>query len=165
MPRSTAHHLFVAPQPARRAFLRWSGVAAAAALFAPLLARNASADPPATQAAMQKILGARTAKPGRITLDLPLVAENGNAVALGVSVDSKMTEAEHVTGIHVFADNNPAPEVASYALSPANGKAAIATRIRLARSQNVIVLAEFNDGSVAIARSDVRVTIGGCGAT
>lgn len=165
MPRPTAHHLFIAPSAARRAFLRWSGIAAAAALAAPLLARGASADPAATQAAVQKILGARSAKPGRIKLDLPLIAENGNAVALGVSVDSKMTEAEHVTAIYVFADGNPAPEIASFALSPANGKAAITTRIRLARSQNVIVLAEFNDGSVVTARSDVRVTIGGCGAT
>lgn len=165
MPRAPAHHVFVAPGAARRAFLRWSGLALAGALFAPLLPRLAPADPTAMQAALQKILGARTATPGRIKLDLPLIADNGNAVALGISVDSKMTDAEHVTTVHVLADGNPAPEVASFYFSPANRKAEVATRIRLARSQNIVAVAEFNDGSVASARSEVRVTIGGCGAS
>ena len=39
--------------------------------------------------------------------------ENGNAVPLTVSVESPMTEADHVKAIHVFTEKNPQPDVVS----------------------------------------------------
>lgn len=118
---------------------------------------------PQTRAALAKVLNGRTPAEGRVTLRLPPIAENGNAVPLSVSVESPMTDSDHVRAIHVFADKNPAPEVASFALSPAMGRAGADTRIRLGQTQDVIALAELSDGRLLMARAEVKVTIGGCG--
>ncbi len=115
------------------------------------------------QAALDRLRAGRPLAEGRITLRLPNIAENGNAVPLSVTVESPMTEADHVTRIHVLADRNPTPEVASFELTRAMGRAQADTRIRLGETQDVIVLAEMNDGRIFTARAEVKVTIGGCG--
>ena len=38
-----------------------------------------------------------------------------------------------------------------------------ATRIRLAETQDVVAVAQMEDGSFVQARANVKVTIGGCG--
>ena len=58
---------------------------------------------------------------------------------------------------------NPEPVVAVFQLSPASGRAALATRIRLAESQVVMAMAEMSDGSWYAGRAPVKVAIGGCG--
>lgn len=115
------------------------------------------------QAAIDDILGDREAAEGRITLRLPEIAENGATVPLTVEVESPMTADDHVTAVHIFAERNPLPNVASMRFTPSSGEAIAATRIRLAESQTVRVLAEMSDGSVFAAARDVTVTIGGCG--
>ena len=138
----------------RRAFL-----AGSAAL---LLAPAASATPDAMRAAMREKFGDRVAKPGRVTLDVPPLVENGNTVPLTVTVDSPMSEADHVRAIHIFNEKNPQPYVVSANLSPKNGKAVMATRIKLADSQRVIAVAEMSDGSLWSESADVIVTIAAC---
>lgn len=118
---------------------------------------------PATAAAIRRAIGDRTPREGRVALRLPNIAENGNSVPLAVTVESPMTAEDHVRALHLFADKNPAPEVASFRFTPAMGRAAADTRIRLGETQDVIALAEMSDGSVFIARAEVKVTIGGCG--
>jgi sulfur-oxidizing protein SoxY len=98
-----------------------------------------------------------------MTLRLPAIAENGNAVPLNVMVESPMTTADHVRSIHVFATGNPTPEVAVFHLTPAMGRATVDTRIRLGQTQDVVAFAEMSDGSLFMARAEVKVTIGGCG--
>ena len=44
-----------------------------------------------------------------------------------------------------------------------SGAAAATTRMRLAKTQNVIALAKMSDGSVFMDKKEVKVTIGGCG--
>ncbi len=124
---------------------------------------SARATPKATAAAINKLIGGRAAKDGRIDLRLPRIADDGNRVLMTVSVDSPMTARDYVTAIHVFADGNPNPEVASFRFSPASGRARVTTRIRMAKSQNIIAIAEMSDGSVYRAVRDVTVTLGGCG--
>ena len=48
-------------------------------------------------------------------------------------------------------------------LSPASGKAEISTRIRVARTMNVIAYAEMSDGTLWTGQTAATVTIGGCG--
>jgi sulfur-oxidizing protein SoxY len=115
------------------------------------------------QTAIDKIRAGRTAQEGRITLRLPAIAENGNTVPLSIIVESPMTAADHVKTIHVFATGNPTPEVATFHLTPAMGRANADTRIRLGQTQDVVALAEMADGSLFMARAEVKVTIGGCG--
>lgn len=128
-----------------------------------LIGRRAAADLPAMQAWMATILGGREAKEGRILLDLPEIAENGNTVPLTIVVDSPMTEEDHVVAVHVMTERNPDPEVATFRFTPRSGRATVSTRIRLAGTGRVHAVAEMSDGSVYTTARDVEVIIGGCG--
>ncbi len=140
-------------------------VAAGAALITTtaLFGRAARAGLPEVEAAIKEIAGDRAAEEGRISLDLPEIAENGNTVPLTVEVDSPMTDEDHVTAVYVFADGNPQPEVAKMMFTPRSGEAVASTRIRLAKTQKIHALAEMSDGSLFTAAQEVKVTIGGCG--
>jgi sulfur-oxidizing protein SoxY len=84
-------------------------------------------------------------------------------VPVTVEVESPMTADDHVKAVHVLTERNPEPEVATFHFSPRNGRALVSTRIRLAKSQRVHVLAEMSDGRVLTAAREVEVTVGGCG--
>ncbi len=51
----------------------------------------------------------------------------------------------------------------SYKFTPESGQAAASIRMRLAKTQNVIAVAEMSNGKLYTAKSEVKVTIGGCG--
>jgi sulfur-oxidizing protein SoxY len=133
------------------------GVALLGAATRPALAKNDADD------AIKKFTGGKTPAQGRVKLDLPEIAENGNTVPMTVSVESPMTAQSHVTEVLILADENPRPGVATFHFSPASGVAEANTRIRLAKSQNIIAVAKMNDGSFFSASKLVKVTIGGCG--
>jgi sulfur-oxidizing protein SoxY len=114
------------------------------------------------QQAIRQRIGARDPQPGGVTLRLPKLAETGNSVPLTVTVDSPMTPEEHVVRLHVFVEGNPEPVAATYHLGQRAGKAEISTRIRLARSQTVLALAEMSDGSVRSGTASIVVTLGAC---
>ena len=103
------------------------------------------------------------AEKGKIAIDLPEIAENGNTVPLSIVVDSPMTTESYVSDILVVVDGNPRPGLATFHLTPMSGRAEAATRIRLAATQNVIVVAKTSDGKLYTAQKEVKVTIGGCG--
>lgn len=145
----------------RRHVLMLTGAAAAAA--AGLLPTVAAADKAAVEEAIKKAIGDAATQSGRITLDLPQIAENGNTVPIGVEVDSPMTASDYVKSVHIFAEGNPNPNVASLYFTPASGVAKASTRMRLLKTQNVVAVAEMSDGSVYRETVEVKVTIGGCG--
>jgi sulfur-oxidizing protein SoxY len=126
---------------------------------------STSADAAAKEAAEQiaKFTGGKTAEKGKISIELPEIAENGNTVPLAVSVDATMTADNYVSEILVVADGNPNPGVATFHLSPLAGKAEASTRIRLATTQNIIVVAKTSKGEFFTNQKLVKVTIGGCG--
>ncbi|MBK8956856.1 MAG: thiosulfate oxidation carrier protein SoxY [Proteobacteria bacterium] len=98
-----------------------------------------------------------------IKFNTPAIAENGNTVPISIEVEGRFSADRYVKAIHVFAEANPAPEVISFHFTPRSGRAKVATRIRLARTQRVVALAEWSDGRVQEAINEVKVTIGGCG--
>src|SRR4051794_18914082 len=53
------------------------------------------------EAAVRELVGESPVKAGKIKLDIPLLVENGNAVPLAVTVDSPMTEQDHVKTVHI----------------------------------------------------------------
>jgi sulfur-oxidizing protein SoxY len=122
----------------------------------------ARATPDAMAAAIKQVVGDVAIREGRVTLDLPPLVENGNAVPLTVSVGSPMTESDHVKAIHVFNEKNPQPHVFDARLGPLNGKAVIATRIKLADSQKIVAIAETSSGEFFSASVDVIVTLAAC---
>jgi len=107
--------------------------------------------------------GGATPSEGPITLTTPEIAENGNSVPVSVAVESPMTEESYVESVLILAESNPLPGVAKIHFTPASGVAQASTRMRLAKTQNVIALAKLNDGTVYTTSNNVKVTIGGCG--
>jgi sulfur-oxidizing protein SoxY len=121
------------------------------------------ATPSEAEAEIAKFTGGKTAEKGRIAIDLPEIAENGNTVPLSVVVDSPMEANNYVSDILIVADGNPRPGVAAFHLTPMSGRADVATRIRLAATENIIVVAKTSEGKFFTAQKQVKVTIGGCG--
>lgn len=144
----------------RRGFVAASTVLITTTL---LLGSAAKAALPEAKAAMKAILGERVAEEGRVSIDLPEIAENGNTVPLTIKVESPMTEDDYVKAVHIFAEGNPLPDVATMNFTPRSGEAVASTRIRLAQTQKIHAIAEMSDGSVFTAVRGVKVTIGGCG--
>jgi len=107
--------------------------------------------------------GGKTPIEGKITLDLPEIAENGNTVPMTIAVESPMTEQSHITDVLVVANGNPRSGVVRFRFTPASGAAEANTRIRLATTQDVIAVAKTNDGAFFRTSKQVKVTIGGCG--
>jgi sulfur-oxidizing protein SoxY len=144
----------------RRCFLiRTAGFAAGAGILSLSAAR---ATPQAMQDAIRKIVGEAALRPGKVTLDVPPLVENGNTVPLTVSAESPMTAADHVKAIHIVNEKNPQPHVISVTLGPRAGRASLSARIKLADSQQVMALAEMSDGSFWSGSADVIVTLAAC---
>ena len=146
------------PDPPTRRLVLFTAAGLGLAPFAP----PAAATPAAMDEAIRMLVGKATVKRGRVKLELPPIVENGNTVPLTVTVDSPMSETDHVTGIHVFNEKNPQPYVAAFDLGPRAGKAVVSTRIRLADSQQVVAIARLNDGSFWSDSADVLVTLAAC---
>jgi sulfur-oxidizing protein SoxY len=123
----------------------------------PVLAKNDADD------VIKEFTGGKKPVEGKVKLDLPEIAENGNTVPMTVSVDSPMTEQSHVTDVLIVAPENPRARVVTFHFSSASGAAEANTRIRLAATQDVIAIAKMNDGSLFMASKPVKVTVGGCG--
>lgn len=132
------------------------------AVFVSLVPVSAEATPEDVKTWLQKTLPG-TYQTGKITISAPPIAENGNTVPIGISVDSPMTDQSYVKTIALAADGNPLPGVAVIHLTPANGQANVNFRIRLAQTQTIHAVAEMSDGSLYAASQVIKVTIGGCG--
>ena len=122
----------------------------------------ARAQTPASDPAILAVTKGARLNRGRVKMNLPVIADNGNAVPLKVSVDSPMTAMDHVKAIHLVSDRNPVRNMASFHLGPHSGRAELETRVRLAGSQNVTVIAEMSDGTFWMDRSHVQVTLSAC---
>jgi sulfur-oxidizing protein SoxY len=146
-----------APDPHRRGVLRACG-----ALVALAVARPAQADAHELQAAIATYTGRREVKPGRVTIDVARLVDNGNAVPVTVRVESPMSAADHVRAIALFNERNPERDVARFALSERSGRAVVSTRIRLATSQQLVAIATMSDGTLWSGVVDVIVTLAAC---
>jgi len=116
----------------------------------------------ALEEAIRKVVGDAQVRPGKVKLDLPPLIDNGNTVPLSVTVDSPMTEADHVKAIHLFTEKNPQPFVMSAHLGPRAGRARLSTRARIADTGKVIAIAQLSDGSYWSDTVSVVVTLSAC---
>lgn len=91
-----------------------------------------------------------------ITLSVPNIAENGFSVPVSVS-------APGARAILVVAPANPVPSVVTFRFGPLSGAQQVSTRIRLARTQDLVAVAELADGRFVKASVPVIVVVGGCG--
>ena len=154
--------IFNSSRVSRRELLTIFGASTLAAMGISLTGPAMASTDKAT-ASIKKITGGKEKVSSKVVLDTPQIAENGSTVPITVRVDSPMNAQDNVKSLHLWADGNPNPDVASFHFTKMSAKAQVATRIRLIKSQNVIAVAEMGDGSFALAKSKIKVTIGGCG--
>ena len=134
--------------PTRRDVLR---LGAAAAVLLPAGAARASNG---VAEAVAAFTGGAVPVKGGVRLDVPEIADNGGSVPVRVA-------APGARRIALFADGNPRPGIAVFRfgkLVPPDAR----TRVRLAKSQTVIAVAEMADGTFRRASRKIAVTVGGC---
>lgn len=146
----------------RRIFLLRSAGFAVAASGVVLTGGQGQATPESMAQLIAEIAAGRPITKGKVTLDLPPLIDNGNAVPMTVTVDSPMTEQNYVKTIHVVNEKNPQPHVIVCHLGPRSGRAAFSTRIKLADAQIVTAIAEMSDGTLWMDSTNVIVTLAAC---
>lgn len=134
----------------------------AGAVFVSVFPLAAQAAPEDMHSAIRAAFGDGEIKEGRVSIKLPPIAENGHSVPIAVSVDSPMTQGDHVTEIGLFSPRNPVPHIAQFHLGPRAGRAEMATRIRLAGTQELMAVARMNDGTLWSAARETVVTLAAC---
>jgi sulfur-oxidizing protein SoxY len=111
---------------------------------------------------IERLTGRRPTESDRVRLEMPRVFPNGYTVPLTLTVDTSMTDADHVRHVRVFAPRNPLIEVATFRFVPERSEPRVSTRIRLAGPQEVLAVAEMSDGEMLMARTWVDVATNGC---
>jgi sulfur-oxidizing protein SoxY len=144
----------------RQALAIGTGVATTVMLGGTILPAAANND---YEELIKKFTAGKVPTVGRVKIDAPEIAENGNTVPMTIMVESPMTPASYVSEVLVVADGNPRAGVATFRFTPDSGVAEANTRIRLASTQWLHVVAKMNDGAFFMAKKEVKVTIGGCG--
>jgi len=142
----------------RRLLLQAGAAAAVQVVVRPARAQEA----PALATLVAQFAGPQKVRAGRVKLEIAQMVDNGNVVPMRVTVESPMTSADHVSEIAVFNEKNPQRDVARFQLGPRAGKVDVATRIRLATSQQLVALARMNDGTVWSDSVDVIVITAAC---
>lgn len=120
------------------------------------------ATPAEAAEAIRAAVGTALVKTGKVNVQIPQLVENGNLVPMKISVDSPMTAEDYVKAIHVISEGNPLPNIVSFFLGPRAGKAEVSTRIRLAETQRVWVIAQTNTGMCWQGSAESLVTLSAC---
>ncbi len=92
-----------------------------------------------------------------IHIKAPEIAENGAVVPITVD-----TSIANVNKISILVDNNPSLLTSSYDMNP-QLEAYISTRVKMAKSSNIIAIVSTTDNQYFTASKSIKVTIGGCG--
>ena len=147
----------------RRSLLRagysWSAAFASGALSWPGSVRATDVE---TMEFVRRIFGRTAEESERIHLVMPKTFPTGYTVPMTLDVDSPMTESDHVRQIRVFAPQNPFIDVAGFHFVPQHSAPRVSTRIRLAKPQYVVAVAEMNDGALLMTKTWVEVATNGC---
>jgi sulfur-oxidizing protein SoxY len=106
--------------------------------------------------AIKTLYGKAAEASDKVKLDAPEIAENGAVVPIAVT-----TTLPDVTSISFFVSENPNTLAASYVI-PAGTVPAVANRLKMAKTCNVIAIVE-SSGKLFSATKEVKVTVGGCG--
>ena len=147
---------------AERSRRRFLAAAAAGALLSQSRLSRAQLVTQPLEPIIVKVTGGAAVREGRVSLEIPRLADNGHAVPLKITVASPMNEREFVRSIHILSERNPRPVIAAFHLSSGGGRAEVSTRVRLNGSQRVLVLAALSDGSWWSGSAEVEVTETAC---
>ena len=106
--------------------------------------------------AIKALYGKTAEASDKVKLDAPEIAENGAVVPIAVA-----TTLTDVTSIAFLASENP-NALAAYYVIPEGTVPAVANRLKMAKTCNVIAIVEAG-GKLYSATKEVKVTVGGCG--
>ena len=98
-----------------------------------------------------------------MTLDTPYRALDAAIVPISLFFKTHQTNEMYVKSVTFIADENPAPIIGKFFLTPKSGNADISTRIRIDRYTYVRAIAEMNDGKKYMVSNFVKAA-GGCSA-
>lgn len=159
----------------RRALLRALGLLGLSGLAAalvgaprPALAQGSLANlmpEEPVEATMKRLFGGRPIMDGSavIKLELPLIAENGSVVPVSIEIAGGVTPPSYVKSIYIISDRNRRPLNAKFNFSPGVTQPFVGTNLRLNETGDVRAVAEISDGTLLMAKREVKVTVGGCG--
>jgi sulfur-oxidizing protein SoxY len=142
----------------RRFFGACAGALLAPCAVGPLRAEEKDTLTPA----IREATGGAPLKTGRVKLEIPRIADNGNAVPLKLAVDSPMTADDYVKSVHLLSEKNPRTVMARFFFGPRSGRAQLQTRVRLNGSQRVVAIAAMSDGTFWSDTAEVEVTEAAC---
>ena len=108
------------------------------------------------------LFGDRPVQDGRVSVELPPIAENGHSVPISIKIDSPMTETDYVKRVVILSPRNPLPVIGEFNLSPYSGRAELSTRIRMSGTQSIQAIAEMSDGSLWRGSMETVVTLAAC---
>lgn len=98
----------------------------------------------------------------RPQLDIPLLADDPTAVPVRVWVDHPMEPDHFVRSIEVRLDSDPVPYKGTFLFGPANGRAAVAFKMRSGTGGVVRAVAECSRHGRFSGTREIRVVEGGC---
>jgi len=132
-------------------------VGAGYSTFAQAAYNKAAFDSKSVNEAVKFQGGGGIAESKDILLNAPDYAENGAAVAIGMS-----TGLAGVRKIMILIEKNPASLAASFEVSEFV-EANFSTRVKMSQTSDVYAVAVMADGRALFSKKEVKVTIGSCG--
>ena len=111
---------------------------------------------------LESLLGGAMMRRGRVSLEVPAIAESGHSVPLTIRVSSPMTDTDYVSRIDLVSEKNPVAHLATFFLGAYAGRAEVSSHIRLNGSQRLTVVAQISDGSFWFDAADIAVTEAAC---
>lgn len=135
---------------------------AGAILLIHCIPAHAADDPLPAIPALAAFVAGRKTRNERVRLDLPRIADNGLSVPLRIAVSGPFAAGSFVRRLALFSETNPVPDMAVFEFPQALDRVELDTRIRLAGSQQIAVVAEMSDGALYATAVGVIVTLGGC---
>jgi sulfur-oxidizing protein SoxY len=123
--------------------------------------------PPIPNEVVQRIYAerfqGRPIQTGRVTLDIPLMAEDGRYVPVIIESDLPQSPEAHVKSVYLIVDHNPDPLVTAYHFSPVLGPLKLQTRIKMKRTSWIRAIVETSGGELYADYLKVETTLNGCG--
>ena len=111
---------------------------------------------------LDEYLAGRVPQFGRLRLEVPRIADNGNAVPMRVSIPGPFADGAHVSSIRLYSEKNPVPLMAAFEFPLPLARIEVDSRIRLAGTQRVTAIAQTADGALHAAVAAISVTVSAC---
>ena len=98
-----------------------------------------------------------------LTLDAPYRAHDAAIVPISIEPAFDQSDERHIRTVTLLIDENPLPVAGRFHFTPASGRAALSTRVRVNAYTHIRAIAETGDGELYMVKKYVKAS-GGCSA-